>query len=254
MRFRDRVVIVTGAASGIGAATARAFSHEGAKVVLVDRDRARLDEVASELPHEHTLSCTVDVAQQAEVEGMVENAVARFGGLDVLFNNAGVLASGSVTETDAATWRRVMAADVDAVFFASRAAMPHLERSRGCIVNTASVSGLGGDLGLAAYNAAKGAIVNLTRAMAIDHGRAGVRVNAVCPTFTRTGMTEDMIDDGTTVPLFRRHIPLDRIGEPEDVARVVLFLASADAGFVTGVNLPVDGGLSAGNGQPLYGS
>lgn len=252
MDFKDRTVVVTGAGAGIGRATAAAFSQAGANVVLVDADQERLDEVQAELPSDRTLALPVDVSDPDAVDRMVEKTVERFGHLDVLFNNAGILLQGSIAETDREDWRNVMSVNVDGVFYGSKAALPHLKERGGCIVNTASLSGLGADRGMAAYNAAKGAVVNLTRAMALDHAREGVRVNAVCPTFVRTPMTTEMEEDDETREAFLDRIPMGRLGEPEDIARAVLFLASEHAGFITGVNLPVDGGVSASNGQPAY--
>jgi meso-butanediol dehydrogenase/(S,S)-butanediol dehydrogenase/diacetyl reductase len=136
------------------------------------------------------------------------------------------------------------------VFNGSRAALPALIESRGCIVNTASLSGLGGDWGMAVYDASKGAVVNLTRAMALDHGAQGVRVNAVCPTVTNTPMSGGLEDNEEVMAKLRQRIPLGRIAQPADIANAILFLASADAAFITGVCLPVDGGVSASNGQP----
>jgi meso-butanediol dehydrogenase / (S,S)-butanediol dehydrogenase / diacetyl reductase len=180
----------------------------------------------------------------------VWEAVDRFRRLDVLVNNAGVVAKGTVTEASVEDWRRVMAIDVDAVFYCTRAAVPHLIAAKGCIVNVSSVSGLGGDWGMSFYNAAKGAVTNFTRALAMDLGAHGVRVNAVNPTLTWTGLTTGMEKDEALMAKFRERIPLGRAGEPEDVAAVIAFLASEDARFVSGVNLPVDGGLGASNGQP----
>lgn len=131
--------------------------------------------------------------------------------------------------------------------------MPHLIKTRGNVVNTSSVSGLGGDWGMSIYNAAKGAVSNFTRALALDHGRDGVRVNAVCPSFTLTDMTDEMKDNEALLAKFNERIPLGRPANPDDIAAVIAFLASDDARFVTGVNLPVDGGLSASNGQPAVG-
>ena len=249
-RFHDKVVIVTGAASGIGEATARRFSAEGAKVVLVDRQRARLEKVAGELPEDRTLAHVADVSDSRAIDDMVATAVKRFGRLDVLVNNAGVHEGGDPAELTDEQWRNVMATDADGVFFCCRAAILRLEKTKGSIVNTASVSGTGGDWSMSPYNAAKGAVVNFTRALAMDLGRKGVRVNAVCPSLTRTGMTEDMMDDKELLTKFAERIPLGRVCEPREVAAVIAFLASEDASFMTGANVAVDGGVSASNGQP----
>lgn len=250
MRFQNKVVIVTGAGSGMGKATAERFVAEGAKVVLAGRNREKVAEVAKLLPADQVLVEQCDVSQEAEVDRLIERTVEHFGGLDVLVNNAGVHAQGDITQLSTADWRKVMGTDLDGVFFTCRAAMPHLKTSGGSIVNVASVSGTGGDWGMAAYDAAKGGVVNLTRAMALDHGKDGVRVNAVCPSLTRTGMTEEMLGDQKLIDKFNERFALKGPGEPEDVAAVIAFLASDDARFVTGVNLPVDGGISASNGQP----
>ncbi|WP_427312643.1 SDR family NAD(P)-dependent oxidoreductase [Cupriavidus sp. H39] len=249
-RFADKVVIVTGAGSGIGAATARRFADEGASVALAGRTRDKLDKTAAGLPSDRCLVQVTDVAQWPQVQALVEATLRRFGRLDVMVNNAGVAVEGRITEASLEDWRQVMSIDLDGVFHGCRAAMPALMQSRGCIVNVSSVSGLGGDWGLSFYNAAKGGVSNLTRALAMDYGRDGVRVNAVCPSLTRTGMTEDMFSDEALLERFRDRIALGSTAEPEDIAAVIAFLASDDARFVTGVNLPVDGGLMASNGQP----
>lgn len=249
-RFDNKVVIVTGAGSGIGAAAARRFAAEGASVVLAGRTRSKLDTVAGDLPEDRRLVQVTDVSHFEQVEALVRAAVDRFGRLDVMVNNAGVAPEGRATEASLDDWRSVMSIDLDGVFFGARAALPHLIRSKGCIVNTASVSGLGADWKLSFYNAAKGGVVNLTRSLALDYGRDGVRVNAVCPTLTRTDLTAEMFKDEALLDKFRERIALGRTAEPDDIAGAIAFLASDDARFVTGVNLPVDGGLSASNGQP----
>lgn len=252
MNFNAKTVIVTGAGSGIGAATARAFSDAGANVVLADRDHPDVAALAGELAAERTLVHDVDVSDEAQVQALVDATVKRFGGLDVIFNNAGILVEGPAEDTSLEDWNRIVAVNLTGVFLGCRAALPELRKRKGCIVNTASVSGLAADRNMPAYNAVKGAVANLTRALAIDNGRHGVRVNAVCPTFTRTSMTAEKEKDKALVTNFLNRIPMGRLGEPEDIANAVLLLASDHAGFITGVNLPVDGGVSASNGQPLF--
>jgi meso-butanediol dehydrogenase / (S,S)-butanediol dehydrogenase / diacetyl reductase len=252
-RFAGKVVLVTGAGSGIGAATARRFSQEGAVVVLVGHHRNNIAAVAKQLPSERTMVRVADVAKYREIEAAVESAVRTFGALDVMVNNAGVFAGSTVTKTKPADWQRVMDTNAGGVFNGSRAALPFLIKRRGCIVNTASVSGLGGDWAMSAYDASKGAVVNLTRAMALDYAPRGVRINAVCPSLTATDMTKDMVKNKKLVAKFMERMPIGRMAQPDDIAAVIAFLASDDARFVTGVNLPVDGGLSASNGQPNAG-
>lgn len=249
-RFEGKTVIVTGASSGIGAATARRFSDEGASVVLVARSEDKLGEVAAGLEGDRTLVHPADVGEESAAPSMVEAALQRFGRLDVLVNNAGTAVSGDIIEISTEDYRRLMATDVDAVFFACRAVLPHLVKTRGSVINTSSVSGLGGDWGMSVYNLAKGAVSNLTQALAMDYGARGVRVNAVAPTLTRTAMTAEMFDDKALMDSFMQRIPMNRPGEPEDIAAAIAYLASEDARFVSGVILPVDGGLMASNGQP----
>ena len=209
--------------------------------------------MAGELPTEQTLVHVADVADAPAVQAMVAATVAQFGRLDVLVNNAGIVALGpflSLTDED---WRAVMATDMDGVYYCTRAALPHLLAARGCIVNVSSVSGLSGDWNLSFYNAAKGAVSNLTRSLALELGSQGVRVNAVAPSLTMTEKTSPLKDDALVMAKFAERIPLGRGAEPEEVADVIAFLASHDARFVNGVVLPVDGGLMASNGQPRFG-
>ncbi|MBD0694079.1 SDR family NAD(P)-dependent oxidoreductase [Streptomyces sp. CBMA123] len=246
-----RVVVVTGAGSGIGAAIAHRFAAEGAKVVLVGRSRDKLDRTAAEAPPgAEVLTRTADLTVPDQVEALFASVAAELGRLDVLVNNAGAPAFGAVDTVAPEAWRAAMALNLDAVFYASRAALGLLRAARGAIVNVGSTGGLGGDYGMAAYNAAKGAVVNLTRAMALDHAPE-VRVNAVHPGFTLgTGITGGLSAQAPVVKAFAERIPLGRVASPAEIASVVAFLAGPDARYVTGIQLPVDGGLSASNGQP----
>ncbi|WP_281078568.1 SDR family oxidoreductase [Variovorax paradoxus] len=213
-RFTDRVVIVTGASSGIGEATARRFSQEGASVVLAGDTKAKLERVAA------------DLSNYKQVQALVAATVKRFGALHVLFNNAGIAVEGSVTEAPFDGWAKTMATNVGGVFHGCRAAMPHLIASRGCIVNTGSVSGLGGDWALGFYNTSKGAIVNFTKALALDHGKDGVRFNAVCPSLTFTPMTEDMKGDRKLMAKFEQRFFEAITSSPPSIP-----LASTGPGF-----------------------
>ncbi|MBP0951434.1 SDR family oxidoreductase [Pseudomonas sp. 20GA0080] len=249
-RFTQKVVVVTGAGSGIGEATAKRFAREGASVVLVGRNEEKLKKVHAQLEGEGHLVRAADVADLSDVEALFKEVASHFGRLDVLVNNAGIVKSGKVTELEVQDWKELMSVDLDGVFYCTRSAMPALIVSKGNIVNVSSVSGMGGDWGMSFYNAAKGAITNFTRALALDHGADGVRVNAVCPSLTRSELTDDMMENAALMAKFKERIALGRPAEPEDIGDVIAFLASDDARFVTGVNLPVDGGLSASNGQP----
>lgn len=247
-RFDNKVAVITGAASGIGAATARLLAREGAHVVLADLNDDGGKSIAADLgPTAMAVKCDVSVA--ADVEALIKAAVDRHGRIDILFNNAGIGSFGNTVELPPADWERVIAIDLHSVYYACHFAIPHMPAGS-AIVNTASISGLGGDYRFAAYNAAKGAVVNYTKALAIDHGRDGIRVNAICPGLVDTPITSGLQQLPGLREEWQKRIPLQRAAKPEEMANVVAFLASDDASYVTGTIMVADGGTTAHTGQP----
>ncbi|MFF1689585.1 MULTISPECIES: SDR family NAD(P)-dependent oxidoreductase [unclassified Streptomyces] len=245
------VAVVTGAGTGIGAATAHRFAADGYVVVLVGRTEASLQQAVKEGPEDADMHPWVaDVSDLDAITAAMNGVAMRFGRLDVLVNNAAVAIPGTVDQIDLDSYRTMVRTNIDGVFFASRAALPHLRAMRGCIVNVGSVAGLRGEWNQAAYNMTKGALVSLTNSMALDHGRE-IRVNAVHPGATLSRqLLRDVLAEGT--PLYERftdRVPMGRPAEPAEVAAVIAFLAGRDAGYVNGVHLPVDGGLTASDGQ-----
>jgi meso-butanediol dehydrogenase/(S,S)-butanediol dehydrogenase/diacetyl reductase len=194
-----------------------------------------------------------DVTKIEQVDKLVQTAVDRFGRLDVIFNNAGIGTYAQTPDMDPAMWHLVIDVDLNSVFYGCRAAIPHFRKSGGgAIVNTASISGLFGDYGLAAYNAAKGAVVNYTRTLAIDHGNENIRANAVCPGPIQTPLADPLIAHAEISVEYQKLIPMGRVGKPEEVAAAVAFLASDDASYINGAMLTVDGGVTAATGQPNF--
>ncbi len=192
----------------------------------------------------------LDVSMLADVEGLMQTAVDRFGKIDIVLNNAGIGAFGRTPDLDPEMWHRIIDVDLHSVFYGCRAAIPHLRKNGGgAIVNTASISGLFADYGLAAYNAAKAGVVNYTRAVAIDHARENIRVNSVCPGPIDTALTAPLMSVEAVIDEYNRLIPMGRVGKPEEIAATVAFLASDDASYITGAAIVVDSGLTAATGQ-----
>ena len=256
-RLAGKFALITGGASGIGAATARRFVAEGAQVVIVDVNDALGQAVAQELGAAKCRYRHCDVTQLADVERAVSEAQAFFersnGTLNVLFNNAGVGLLGETPDVDPAEWRRIIDIDLNAVFYGCRAAIPLMRANGGgAIVNTASISGLFGDYALGAYNAAKAGVINYTRTLALDHGKHGIRANALCPGIVDTPLTAAAKGVPDFYAAFVASIPLGRAGTADEMANAVVFLASDEASYVTGAALVVDGGRTAGTNQPSF--
>ncbi len=242
------VALVTGASSGIGAATAIAFAEAGWEVMAAGRDEGRLEEVAD--VSDRIAIWTGDLTESDSCDELIADTIDEFGSIDCLVNSAGVIVRANVADTSDEDWRYTMGINVDAPFYLSRAALPHLLQTTGSIVNIASDWGLKGGDRAAAYCASKGAIVQLTRAMAIDHARDGLRVNAVCPGDIDTPMLTNEADDKDIdldefLAQAAEESPSGRIGTPEEVASLILFLASDAATHITGTSIPIDGGGSA---------
>lgn len=250
-RFEGKTVVVTGAAHGIGRATALRFASEGARVAVVDIRGEESQLVANECagvgPIGHAYQA--DVSDPDEVSALVTNIVKDLDGIDILHSHAGRLRAGTVEETELEEWNRTLAVNVTSMFLVVRSVVPVMEsRGGGAIVTTGSISGLFGEPALAAYTASKAAVVNLTRSLAIDYARRGIRVNCVCPGWVDTGFNNpqfehDAMSDEEIATLIDRTVPMGRQGLPEEMAAAVAFLASDDASYITGQTLVVDGGL-----------
>jgi meso-butanediol dehydrogenase/(S,S)-butanediol dehydrogenase/diacetyl reductase len=243
-------VLVTGGGSGIGLAIAQAFLDNGARVAVSGRRSEPLERFVASAPDGRALAVPGDVGLPEDAARIVDRTVAAFGGLDVVVSNAAAYAGGDLADLPGDDWERLRRTNVDGFVHLAQAALPRLVESKGNLVAVASVSGLRGDWGQAAYNATKHAVVGFVQSLALDYGDRGVRVNAVAPAFTLTDMTADVGRDDAALAPFNDRIALGRPGTPEDVAPAVLFLASADAAYITGAVLTVDGGTSASTGQP----
>ena len=243
-----KAAVVTGAASGIGAASALRFAAEGARVIVADIRLALAEEVASEIIARGGIASAVevDVRHADAVEQMIERCVALYGRIDVLFNNAGTLRPGTAVELSLKDWDLVMAVNVRSVFLGAKFAIPHMRsQGSGSIINTASVSGLEGDVGAVVYSASKAAVINLTRALSTDHAPEGIRVNAICPGTIATPPVQRAMADAHAREAYSQAHALRRLGRPEEIANAAVWLASDEASFVTGEALVVDGGWMA---------
>jgi len=251
-RLAHKVAFITGGGTGIGSACAMLFAREGARVVVAGRRPGPLNAVAAEIAARgsEALAVQCDVADAHSVKQAMEATVACFHRLDVVVNNAGALHVATIEGTSEADWDRLMAVNLKGTFLVSRAALPALRRSGGgSIINIASVLGLVAMKNRAAYTASKGGVIALTKAMALDHAHDRIRVNCICPTIVETELVEELFathpDPEAARQARREQIPLGRMGRPEDVAQLALYLACDESSFVTGAALPLDGGLTA---------
>lgn len=246
MKLKDQVAIVTGAASGFGAEISRRYIAEGAKVVVSDINEAGAKQVAASLGA-NALAVKCDVAQRADINNLVAATVKHFGTLDIVVNNAGYThKNSSMLDVDEATFDRMFAINVKSIYMMTQAVVPIMRaKKRGCIINVGSVSGMRPRPGLVWYAGSKAAVNLMSKAMAVELGPDNIRVNALAPVMAPTGLIESfmgMPDTPENRAKFVGNIPLGRLGTPADVAKAAVYLASDDADFITGIELPVDGG------------
>lgn len=259
MELKSKICVITGGTSGIGSATVIRFVEEGAKVVFCGTSESKGKKILEELKgiagkgEARFVPC--DVSNEAQVKEMVKATEREYGPCEVLFNNAGIHVSGALHETLPAEWDRIMNVDLRGVYLVSYHYLPHmLNANYGTIINMASVSGVLGDTSMAAYNAAKGAIVNLTRAMALDYATRNIRVNAVCPGAIRSEILENTFARVKGAEeKFKAAYPTHSIGDPVEVANLCVFLASRKSDFINGAMIMIDGGITAHTGQPFMG-
>lgn len=247
-RFENKVALVTGAASGIGKATALRLASEGASVACADINEDKVMAVAAEIEANggKALALVCDVGHEPSIKATVEAVIARFDKLDVLCNVAGVLGSSASHEVTLENWNRILRINLTGSFFMCRYALPHLIKTKGCIVNTGSTSAHGAHPWMAAYGASKGGVVAMTRNLAVEYVRQGVRVNSVSPGGISTAIHGQFkLPEGSDFDLIRRATPYTEYGKPAQVAGTIAFLASSDAAYVTGTDLRVDGGSLA---------
>lgn len=247
-RFENKVALVTGAASGIGRATALRLGKEGAKLFLADINEEGLKETVATLPEDcESRTAVLNVADSANCNTVVAACIEAFGKLDTLCNIAGIALCENMHEITDEQWHRATAINLDGVFFMCRAAIPHLIESKGSIVNMSSSAGLVGQAYNSAYCATKAAVLMFSKSLAIEYGKQEVRVNAVCPGFVKTPLSANFnMPEGVDMDLMARLMPLTDGAEPEEIAAACAYLASDEARFITGIALPIDGAQTAG--------
>lgn len=240
--LNDKIAIVTGGSTGIGKAIVEKYLEYGAEVVIANRSEEAGRETAAELGCDFQ-QC--DVSDYEQVQHLVDSTIDEYDRLDAMVNNAGIGRVGTVEDMTLKDWTDVIQINLTGVMYGARAALPYLKQTDGCIINIASIYGLVGGPGAAAYSAAKGGVVNLTREIAVDYASDGVRVNCICPGFVETPMTDEYLDQEQFYEFVHGQTPMGRVAQPEEIGGIAMFLASDEASYITGANIPVDGGWTA---------
>ncbi|MER5200811.1 SDR family NAD(P)-dependent oxidoreductase [Streptomyces sp. NPDC002755] len=248
--YRGQVVLVTGAGTGIGRATARAYLEQGAQVAVLGRRPELLREAVADFGPDRHQVLEADVTDPDRLATAVAAVLERFGRIDVVVANAGTCEPSVIDTFDDAAWERLRSVNLDSVIRLAHLVVPHLRATRGNFLAVSSVSGMRGDWKQFAYNATKAAVNAFVQSLALDLGRDGIRVNAIAPAFTATRLTQERLDDPDFSARLQDRLALDRVAQPEDIARAALFLTSPDAGYITGAVIPVDGGTTASTGAP----
>jgi NAD(P)-dependent dehydrogenase (short-subunit alcohol dehydrogenase family) len=253
MRLIGKRAVITGGGSGIGAATASLFAAEGACVAILDSDLPRAERIATQICESggDAVAWACDVTNEIQLRDTVDRAAQHLGAIDILFNSAGIVIRRADSDTEVDDWDRIMDTNLRGSFLSSKFCLEHFRQEGGSIIHVSSVTGIMGVRSRAAYSASKGGLVALTRNMAIDLAGRKIRVNCVCPGFVRTPLAQPLLEDAVRRDRLISMHPLGRLGEPEDVAMAVLFLASDASRWITGTSLVVDGGFSAGKSEDV---
>lgn len=252
MKLKDKVAIITGSAKGIGKGCALVFAEEGANVVIVDIDIKAGEQTVREIAERNgkAIFINTDLRSSEQVQSMIGSVINTYGQIDILFNNAGYHYSKNIEVTSEEEWDFIINTNLRSVFLCSKYSIPHLRKTRGCIINMSSMVGLIGQSNAGAYSASKGGIVAMTKGMALDFAKDGIRVNCICPGWVETPLVEDWFSQQPDPQKAKEYIysvhPLNRIASSEEIGKAAAFLASPEASFITGIAMPVDGAVSLG--------
>lgn len=245
MNLKNKTAIITGGGSGIGLACAKLFCEKGAQVVIFGRRKSRLEKAISQIGN-NVISVQGDISQEKDIKELVNTSLKNFGQIDILVNNAGTSSSSPLHKMESSHWDSIMDINLKGIFRLSKQVLPHMiEQKKGSIIHISSIFGMVGFSDYGGYGVSKGALIQLSRSIAVEYGLYGIRSNAICPGIVETNMTAALRRDEELAKKLLKGYPLGRFGQPEDVAHACLFLASDEASFITGAVLPVDGGYTA---------